>query len=417
MKTIVSLYPGAIATESRAYKQAASFARFGYRSVVIEGIKSQVDKSTLPFELISPNDERVGNVLSAEDFYQTFETAIIKVVLGVFKPLMQLLRQIGLGSRSVEEFFSTVEWLYFNMLIPVLHKSPKADVYYLHSFQQFPAVYLLCRKHKAHYIYDAHDYYAAETRHSCNNKPLIKWLLLLLERQAVARADTLVTVNEGVAQLLKREFGRDFLVLYNYHDARLDMSVTQNIRELLDLSVQDFLIVSIGNNKEYLAIQNVFEAMTMLPDRVHLAFVGRGYETCLEEIYSKELENRVHLIGQRKSNEIVPFIKAADLSLILYFSSYDFINVSLPNKFFMSIAAELPMLFPDLPEMRQIADLYTIGVQIDPLFPITIKEAVLMLYHSPKRLEECKKSLSHASLALNWENEEHILYDIIKQTF
>ena len=43
------------------------------------------------------------------------------------------------------------------------------------------------------------------------------------------------------------------------------------------------------------------------------------------------------------------------------------------------------------------------------------KEAVLMLYHSPKRLEEGKKSLSNARLALTWENEEHILYDIIKQ--
>src|SRR5262245_32966522 len=50
-KTIVSLTPMKIQTDSRTFKQAAAVARFGYRSIVIEARESRFPEGALPFEL------------------------------------------------------------------------------------------------------------------------------------------------------------------------------------------------------------------------------------------------------------------------------------------------------------------------------------------------------------------------------
>src|SRR5438045_1381352 len=51
--TIVTLTPLEVQSDSRTYKQAASCARLGYRSIVVEGYRSSLDPRALPFELIS----------------------------------------------------------------------------------------------------------------------------------------------------------------------------------------------------------------------------------------------------------------------------------------------------------------------------------------------------------------------------
>src|SRR4051812_46557557 len=51
MMVIVSITPTRVEADSRTFKQAASFARFGYTSIVVEGERSHLDKERLPFEL------------------------------------------------------------------------------------------------------------------------------------------------------------------------------------------------------------------------------------------------------------------------------------------------------------------------------------------------------------------------------
>ncbi|MDQ7779190.1 MAG: hypothetical protein RDV41_05720, partial [Planctomycetota bacterium] len=56
MQTIVSLTPLSVESDSRTFKQAASAARFGYRSIVVEGEPSRLPCTDLPFELRTTGD-------------------------------------------------------------------------------------------------------------------------------------------------------------------------------------------------------------------------------------------------------------------------------------------------------------------------------------------------------------------------
>jgi hypothetical protein len=52
-RCIVSVTPMAVCFDSRTFKTAASFQRFGLHSTVVEAIPSNVDREKIPFDLIS----------------------------------------------------------------------------------------------------------------------------------------------------------------------------------------------------------------------------------------------------------------------------------------------------------------------------------------------------------------------------
>jgi hypothetical protein len=116
-----------------------------------------------------------------------------------------------------------------------------------------------------------------------------------------------------------------------------------------------------------------------------------------------------------KSNEVVPFIRTADASLILYYPLSANYENCLPNGFFQSIGAELPLLYPQLTEIKKLAEKYKLGIPVDPQSAQSIREAVMQLSEGPDVVSTYKKNLRAANLALSWEREESILYDLIRR--
>jgi len=387
MKTIVSITPLPILADSRTYKMAFSFSRFGYRSYVVEGSVSKFESKKLPFELIS--------VQGMVPFIQKNDTNEIRKGF----------------NRS---FFELLWNLYVRLTKPILNQLrtflslPKASLYYLHSFYQFPAVFLKSKLTRTPYIYDAHDFYPDENLGALNN-----WL----EKQCIKHAATVVTVSNGVAQLMNKEFGCVPSVIRNCHDIRLDSDVEFCLRKKINLTPDDFLIVVVGQAKEGMPVTEAIEAIRRLPSNVHLAFVGKNSQQYFDLVEKANLISRVHLIPPVMPDQVVPFISDADASLILYYSHSPDYEHSLPNKFFQSISAQLPLLYPDLQEISQIAVNYQIGILVDMQSVDQIVSGVLQIMQKETAQNNYKLNLSKASQELSWEREEKILKDLAEEVF
>ncbi|MCJ7531198.1 MAG: glycosyltransferase [Anaerolineales bacterium] len=406
MKTIITVIPEPIERSSRALKQSASLTRFEYRSIVIEGERSNNFDSNLLFELESPALQNPVTTKHHGTIFNLWES-IIRRIKKFKRPDLPIFSALA-------PLFWYFDHSWRNYILPTLRIGVKhpARLYYLHGFEYFPAVYILCLIQRARYIYDAHDYYADLVRKTIKS-PLWMNYYLWLERLCVKNAAACVTVNNSLANLLREEFGRDFIVIRNCHDVRLDTSVVQDIRKTLNLSSDDFIMVCVGHNKDFLAIEQTIQSMVMLPTNVHLAFVGNNYESHREMTRQLDLADRVHYIDAVKATEVVPFIRTADLSLILYYPSSSFVDISLPNKFFQSIAAGLPLLYPDLMEIKTISEQYQLGIQVDPLSSQSISDAVISLYSNRSKMMELKRNLQKASEEINWEKEEILLKKIV----
>ena len=404
--TVVTITPIAVERDSRSFKQAASVARFGYTSIVLEGEASDLNPAVLPFELRSLGlskpllEPTGGQSASRGKTFKTLAWSLIRRVLGPFREIIRAL--LYMYDRVVAYD------------LPTLRRAPKASLYYLHSFAQFPAVYLLCRRYNARYIYDAHDFYSRieETDAPDMTQRLEKWV----ESQCIKNAAAVVTVGEGIARLQQQTFGCTSVVIRNCQDPRLNTAPGKRIREEVGVGRDGFLLVVVGQAKTGQAVLEMLEAVALLPSEIHVALLGRRYEGYQERIQALRLEGRVHLVPPVKPSEVVPFIETADASMILYYPHSVNYRFALPNGLFQSISAGLPLLYPmNLPEITAIAEHYGLGLPIDPRSPESICAAVRTFLQEPTRLSEYTQNARRARQVLTWEQEERILRDVIQQ--
>jgi glycosyltransferase involved in cell wall biosynthesis len=414
MQTVVSITPIRVEADSRTFKQAASVARFGYRSIVVEGERSDFDSSELPFELCTIATRRSGNsTRNGLAIRENLDTRPRKA-RGLIHGLRQRLKSSPLGPPLLFAGFLADYWYRYCWL--PLRYAPAASLYYLHAPYQFPAVYLLCKRHRAQFVYDAHDFYSELIDPGELTGAAERWtnkFLRGIEFLCARKAAAMVTVNHGIAALEQAAFGCTPIVLRNCHDHRLDRQPCRSLREELALSSETFLLVSVGQAKEGRAVPEALVALAALPERVHIAFIGANYEQYRDLIGQLGLKRRVHLVPPVRPYEVVPFVQSADAALILYFPRTAAYLHSLPNAFFQAIAAELPLCYPELPEIKRLAEEYTIGLPVDPQDPSSIRAAVLELLGNTERTLLYRRNLQRAKQELSWQREEVVLRQLL----
>ncbi len=389
---VVSLTPTAVARDSRSFKQAASVGRLGYRSVLVEGLPSKLDRTKLPFELRTSPQPRSPDPPS-------------------------LLRKVGRLLRSFVARRIPAVWTAGQNLWrfgPNTAASlPRAALYYLHAPHQYTAIWLRSWG-RTPFVYDAHDFYPASYESPPAGHALWFKVLLWLERRCVRNAAQVVTVTGGCADLIEEFFGRRPVVIPNVHDPRIDEAPAQSLRAVIGLGDDDFLLVMTGNAKAGTAIEEMLDALLSLPSDVHLALVGAGWEQYAGAVEARQLGARVHLREGVPPNQVAPFIASADVAVILYLPHTANYVHSLPNRFFTAIAAGLPVLYPiGLPDLRSFAEQHQLGIPIDPTDPRSVAAAVRRFLVNDRLRSGLAANARKAGKWLTWEREEPRLEAIL----
>jgi glycosyltransferase involved in cell wall biosynthesis len=330
--------------------------------------------------------------------------------------LKKALRILPDPLKEAVEFALFVIHYFYRAVLEPLSSIPRASLYYLHAPYQFPAVWLLSKWYRVPFIYDAHDFYIGIKKNLERTSFERRWIdpfYRKVEEICIRHAAAVVTVSEGIANLIKGAFGVQPVVIRSFQDLRLEKPPAKSLRTVLGLSQSDFLLVSIGQAKKGMAVRECLDAMGMLPSHVHLAFVGGNHEQNAGIISDYGLEGRVHIVQPVKPFEVISFVKSADAALILYYARSVNYEFCLPNGFFQSVSAEIPVLYPELTEIKRLGQAYEIGIPIDPCVPESISTAVKKLIDNPALRLQYRKNVSRAKEDLCWEKEEVFLRDLI----
>ena len=417
-RTIVSVTPIAVERDSRTFKVAASMARLGYRSIVIEAEPSAGLRNGLPFELITigglrpPGSEASGPGAQTEATVAAVSPAA-RVAARAPEPIRRILGAPWRAVLRVVHPLTTFARQSRDMATAL----PPADLYYLHSQYHFPAVWWRRRAGRKPFVYDAHDLYWTLRR---DGRPLplaerVIWAIWdRIERLAARHADACVTVGEGVARHAQDRFGRRFSVIRNGHDARLDSGSAPGIRTRLGLGRDAFILAVAGNYKRGMAVEPLLRAVAELPEQVHLVFVGGNYQEFRGTISSLGIADRTHVVPPVSPTEIVPLLAEADLAPVPYYPSSVNIRHALPNGFFLAIAAGLPVLYPDaLVDLRELAERHDVGWEIDPASETSVAAAVRRLVEAPEELAKRREHVRAVRKELAWDTEERELARVI----
>ena len=289
----------------------------------------------------------------------------------------------------------------------------KTDLIFSNDLDTLPACYLAFKcKRKTRIIYDTHELFTEVSE--LINRPLKRKIWLQIERRILPKLDTIITVNESIANVYFKKYNVPVHVVRNIPP--LYKPQNANVREKLGIKKDEFVLIIQGSglNKDR-GIEEAIIAMKYCQD-CRLLIVGDGdiIPEAKRLVTLNELSKKVHFIGRRPYLELMQITETANLGLLMDKAVNQNHKLALPNKLFDYMHAHVPILSNKLIEIERFIISNEIGVVISDLSPKAISSAIMNLKQDHKlRIvfrENCKKT----ALKVNWNKESERLITAIK---
>lgn len=304
---------------------------------------------------------------------------------------------------------------YFQVMRALL--ADRADIWHGHDLETLPFVFAASKFRGGKIVYDSHelwqgyDWPGRGGRWNMARRMLWK-IWLYIERVLAKRCHLVITVNESCALEMAGTLGlQSPLVLRNCVDPVAEKDgPTAGLRKKLGLVQGERLVVYTGHLKTGRGLHNLLKAWSGIPGGNHLAFVGYGpLESELRQFSSHCRLINVHFLPPVKAWELPGFISGATLGVVLTEETDLSSRCSLPNKLFEYIAAGVPVLATDLPEIHRLVDGCQAGVLTDPRDHNLIRAALTELLGDGARLDRLRQNVLKARENLTWQGEVSLL--------
>ncbi|MBN1406451.1 MAG: glycosyltransferase family 4 protein [Calditrichaceae bacterium] len=312
---------------------------------------------------------------------------------------------------SLPDFFKhgIIAYPVFNFILLIKIIFKKYDVIHFRGIIPIPALLIRQWFNKSALIYDAHEYFRGHQ--IFENRPIRRAVWMWFEQKIVYCVHTLITVSEPLAELFKRD----------YPD-------TKAIRVIRSLPSLNSIQTAVNNNnfveKRVIfhgyflpgrALINIIQAAAIIKDdSIKFLLIGTGpLEKQLKNKVSQlKLDHKIRFHPLIENEQLIGYISAAKLGLVL--SEPDSINrtYALPNKFFEYIHAGLPVLAGNIPTLQHNVDHYQVGQTVDPSDIKAIAQKIELMLADESQLTRWRKNCAKAALELNWEKESEKLKQI-----
>lgn len=244
----------------------------------------------------------------------------------------------------------------------------EADVHVAHGVLALPAAEMLARTTGGRLVCDAIEIPAFAARRRTAWHPTNVAFLDLAFESYLKRCDGILTVGWALKGELDR-LGPPVHVIPNYRQAE-SLVPSPRLRDRCGLGTGDVLVLAISKITE--GLETVIDSLKLLPDRVHLAVLGRlyppDYRARIEALVTaRGLGQRVHLFDPVPYPELAGTAAGADLGLVVLDPAIPNNRVSLPNRLFDYMAAGLPVCSPDIPDIARILREHDMGVAVATL--------------------------------------------------
>lgn len=226
----------------------------------------------------------------------------------------------------------------------------KPDLVHAHDLVCLPAGYEAAQLAGARLVYDAHELEV----HRNPPLPLLQKLLVgRVEKRYARKADAVITVGQLVARELGRHIGRDDItVIYN---SPVVSPCPNSIRRDLRIGEDTPLILYVGKVTEGRGVRQLLDLLPQVPGAI-LAAVGpcdaRSKTQLVGHARRRGLTSRFHILPAVPSDQVVSYIRGADVGVI----SVEPVTLSyrycMPNKLFEMSFAEIAILSNKLDEIE-----------------------------------------------------------------
>lgn len=322
-----------------------------------------------------------------DKFHSVCPVCIRSLISRVWIRISQLSKKVKLSSPNLRKFKRLltlpVRMLYWMnetdefKNIAFRHAlSLKPDVVHCHDLATLPAGVAIAQASRCKLVYDSHE---LEMHRNAKYPRFVEHKRRKLEKFGISKTDAVITVSESIADHLKQDYKipRPYVVM-NAPDFDGYTSV-RNLREDIGLPSDAPLAVYVGSVTINRGIDYVVRSLQH-NSNLHFATVGPRRPATQVEIHELAIKlgvaDRVHFVDPVPPNDVVSYIRTADISVLPIQNVCLSYYYCMPNKLLESVFAGIPVAVADLVEMRRFVEAYQCGLVMDQTDPESIASAI-----------------------------------------
>jgi len=289
----------------------------------------------------------------------------------------------------------------------------KADVIVAHDLPMLAVARALAEESDAHLVYDSHELYCEQ---EFSRGQRASWAQV--EGRHIHACKRVITVNPSIARELEIRYGLgDVAVIHNAERITVQGERSWYLHDHFGIPREHRVLLFQGGFSAGRNLLELVEAMALLPNNgIHLVLLGDGQLTgALQRLAKRKgMASRVHLHPAVAQSRLLEVTAAADAGIIPYQAICLNNYYCTPNKLFEFIAAGLPILASDLPELRRLVEGNQIGCVGNLGTPKAIAEMIEAFFYDEQRLQRWREQLAQVRLELSWQQEGERLKQIYR---
>ena len=259
----------------------------------------------------------------------------------------------------------------------------RPDILHAHDSNALLPVAATARLLRVPFVYDAHDLWLGRPRRERGRVSfaLNQAWYRLVERLFVPRAAATLTVSVPIARHLEERYGlAEVALVPNYPDPAPPTPAPRDLRALPGgdrIAPDRPVVLYLGGLMGGRGLEQLVDAMA-LADRPQLVLLGDGQlaEPLRTRASLRGIADRVHQLPPVPPDEVIAIAASADLGVSPIVPSCLNYRLSLPNKLFQYMAAGLPVVASDFPQVREVVEGSRCGVVADTTSPQSIATAI-----------------------------------------
>lgn len=258
-------------------------------------------------------------------------------------------------------------------------------------------------------VYDSHEFFTGvpEIQHKPFVVKVWKWIESTFYHRAIAR----ITVNDSIAELLRKEYKGELPYVVRNIGLR-PQNISTFSRSEVGIPEDVFVVINQGAGINVdRGMEEALEAVATL-DKVLLFIVGNGdvLPHLKSEISNRNLEAKVKFIDKVPYAQLLGYTAIADAGLSLDKPTSINYQFSLPNKLFDYIHSNIPVIASQVVEVKKIVQKYDIGLTVDSSKPEEIALAIATMRDQGVKMYQ--SGLRKAQEELTWSQERKVLEEI-----
>ena len=310
--------------------------------------------------------------------------------------------ELGVKSRKGWRFYAEYNLrLWWHLL------RTKCDMVWANDTDTLLASYVAARMKRKKLVMDAHELFPEVPELVGREK--VKHVWETIERRLMPKCDALLTVCQSIADYYKEKYGVEMTVVRNLSGE--SYAVASTAVSPLTSHLLPFTLLYQGCVNKGRGVDWAIDALEFLPDcRLVIAGGGDLLEEMRNYAAQKPWANRIEFLGRLKPEELELLTKQASVGLVMLEDMGLSYHFALPNRIGDFVAAGVPMVVSDLPEMAAVVNRFGIGSIMDGTGARSLAEAVKKVLSR----EWSDADFVEARKDMDWNKEKEKLIEIIK---